>query len=220
MYAARMHALPSMRAIAPDWRPPCMCVCTRARAHAQEDVDKFIDGRSKILLGDEPRGSSSGEEGEDDVDVVGLGGGAGDSEESSEEDGSWWGKKKSDYYDADEAEGSDDERQEEAEARKLQQKRSAGLRAEDFGDDQIESSDDDADSAAKPSLGDTLAGKDAVTKRAKAAGKADRKTDGKASKPGAKGDKVEKERSMRTYTRVCVCVRAHERAREYIDHIL
>jgi hypothetical protein len=35
----------------------------------QEDVDKFHDGRNKIMLGDEPGGSDS-EEDEDDVDVV------------------------------------------------------------------------------------------------------------------------------------------------------
>ena len=35
----------------------------------QEDVDKFIDGRSKIMFGDEAKGSDS-EQGEDDVDVV------------------------------------------------------------------------------------------------------------------------------------------------------
>ena len=188
----------------------CACACVRAPAclpALQEDVDKFIDGRSKILLGDEAPGSGSGEDGEDDVDVVGLGS-AGDSDDDSSddggagallsddgdddaadqrgEDGSWWGKKKSDYYDADEAEGSDDEREEEAEARKLQQKRSAGLRAADFGDDEIESSDEDAaDASADPSLGDALAGKDAAPKRAKTAGK----TDAKASKRGAKGDK-------------------------------
>jgi len=40
-----------------------VCVC--ARTHVQEDVDKFIDGRSKILLGDEPPGSSS-DDGEDE----------------------------------------------------------------------------------------------------------------------------------------------------------
>ena len=42
-----------------------MYVCAHARTHVQEDVDKFIDGRSKILLGDEPPGSSS-DDGEDE----------------------------------------------------------------------------------------------------------------------------------------------------------
>lgn len=35
---------------------------------AQEDVDKFMDGRSKIMLGEEQKGSDS--ESEEEIDVV------------------------------------------------------------------------------------------------------------------------------------------------------
>jgi U3 small nucleolar RNA-associated protein 3 len=156
----------------------------------EEDVDKFMDGRNKIMLGDEKAGADSDED-EDDVDVVGLGGDSDDSDEDSddsagvrkaalsdddddeggkgEDESGYWGKKKGDYYDADEAENSEDEREEEKEARKLQQKRSAGLRAEDFGDDEIASSDDDS-AEQEPSLGEAVAdGKEHAPKKGKGA---------------------------------------------------
>jgi hypothetical protein len=178
----------------------------------EEDVDKFMDGRNKIMLGDEKAGASSDED-EDDVDVVGLGGDSGDSDEDSDDDDAgarraalsdddedegqkgagadesgWWGKKKGDYYDADEAEDSEDEREEEKEARRLQQKRSAGLRAEDFGDDDIASSDDEestSEGEGEASLGETLDGKKdagAPQKKGKGAEKAAGKKDHKSRK--------------------------------------
>ena len=46
-----------------------LCGAIKSWYELQEDVDKFMDGRSKIMLGDEPKGSES-EDDEDDVDVV------------------------------------------------------------------------------------------------------------------------------------------------------
>ena len=148
----------------------------------EEEVDTFIDGRSKVMFGDEPPAGSDSDS--DEIDVVGLGGNSASSDADSDdsdtagahdvalsedddndvtkvadEDHGWWGKKKGDYYDADELEGSADEHEEEKEAIRVQKKRSAALQAEDFGDGEVVSSSEDEAQEAGQTLGDSLDGK-------------------------------------------------------------
>jgi U3 small nucleolar RNA-associated protein 3 len=124
----------------------------------EEDVDRFVDNRSKIMFGDDEKGADK-ESDDDEEMVMGIGGDDDDDddddedenaelmsdmeEDQEEEEEEGWGKKRSDYYDADEADDSDAEEEEEKEALRLRAKQSESLKAEDFGEDEVASSDDD-----------------------------------------------------------------------------
>ena len=147
-------------------------------------------------LGSDPDDSDDDSDDEDSGARKGVLSDDDDQDTINEDDNGWWGKKKGDYYDADDAEGSDDERAEEKEARKLQQKRSEGLRAEDFGDDHLTSSDEDEDEEEEKeerSLGHAMtAAKHPNTSTSSKKSKTDKKTDSKSKKAKkVKGDTSE-----------------------------
>ena len=106
------------------------------------DDDDDDDGEEDV---DDDDDDDEDEE-DDDEGGVGLTSDLDEDEDETKEEG--WGKKKSDYYDADEADDSEAEEEEEKEALRLRAKQSALLKAEDFGEDDVASSDEDDTIAA------------------------------------------------------------------------
>jgi U3 small nucleolar RNA-associated protein 3 len=169
----------------------------------EEDVDRFVARRSKDMFGededvtkesedeeemimgvgddDDDDDEEEEEEEDDDDDAgVGLASDLDDEEDEVKEEG--WGKNRSDYYDADEADDSEAEEEEEKEALRLRAKQSALLKAEDFGEDEVASSDeDDTIAAALSDRGRAGKGKDKPSAKDKQ--KAKVKDKKKAAKP-------------------------------------
>jgi hypothetical protein len=136
----------------------------------EEDVDRYVDGRNRLMMGG---GEDASEEEEEERELVmGVGGGAPDSDDeefvdsSDDEDGvktgkhlegimsddedektkleeQGWGKDKSDYYDRDEMSDTEDEEEEEKEAKRIRAKQSEGLKSTDFGEDDVVASDEE-----------------------------------------------------------------------------
>lgn len=135
----------------------------------EEDVDKYVEGRNKIMMGRDD------EDQDEDEDMEGLDGGQGqvivglgdEADDDDEDDDSYddsddagvtreglregiesdeeekgeegWGKKKGDYYDVDEMEDSEAEEEEEKEVMRIRARQSEALRSADFGEDEVES---------------------------------------------------------------------------------